>query len=173
MGHGTMMQAVALVAVSGVLLLASWAWRSAIVRHPAPPPPTESWQHVRDQFPLPKDPEDPQRLSKETVEAVVQSDPFSPDRGKQPVVPGGLPGAEGESDPVVQTTTFAYKGRIALGNRQRAIVEHLQTKKTHFLEVGQEVAGFKLLDIQETLVILSDPQTHEEVIVSLTSKGKR
>ncbi len=165
-------QAGLLVAGSVAVLLASWVWRGAIVRTPAPQAPKEPWQHVRDQFPLPKDPEDPQRLSKEAVETVVQANPFSPDRGKQPIVPGGPDGSEATGEAVVETPTFAYKGRISLGQRQRAILEHLQTKKTHFLEVGQEVAGFKLLDIQETRVILSDPKSHEELIVSLTSKGK-
>lgn len=161
-----------LIGVSGVVLLASLAWRSAVIQRPLPEAPKEQWQHVREQFPLPKDPEDPPRLTKEAVEAVVQADPFSPDRGKQPVLPGGQAAPGSDAEPVQQKPTFAYKGRIALGQRQRAILEHLQSKKTHFLEVGQEVAGFKLLDIQETRVILSDPHTHEELIVFLTSKGK-
>ena len=165
-------QASLLVAVSGLVLLTSWVWRGAIIRTPAPQAPKEPWQHVREQFPLPADPEDPPRLSKEMVEAVVQADPFSPDRGKQPIVSGGSSGGSAAVEPVVETPIFTYKGRISLGQRQRAILEHVQTKKTHFLEVGQEVAGFKLLDIQETRVILSDPQSHEEVTVPLTSKGK-
>ena len=65
---------------------------------------------------------------------------------------------------------FIYKGRINLGKKQRAVIEETTAKKTYFLEVGQAVAGFKVLDIQEKQVILSDPQTSKEVAVSLASK---
>jgi hypothetical protein len=69
---------------------------------------------------------------------------------------------------VAASPKFVYKGRINVGSRQRAILEDAAARKTYFLEVGQAVAGFKVLDIAENRVVLSDPQTNQEVVVSLS-----
>lgn len=172
MRQAALMRSLVFGAVCGAVLVGSWGWRHAVIKAVPPAVPKESWEHVREQFPMPPDPSEPGRLTKETVDAVLQADPFLPDRGKQPVVSGAQPGNTESGPATVETPTFAYKGRIALGQRQRAILEQLQTHKTHFLEVGQEVAGFKLLDIQDDRVILSDPQTHEEISILLSSKRK-
>ena len=53
-----------------------------------------------------------------------------------------------------------------MGAVRRAIVEDAANKKTYFLQVGQEVAGFKVLDIDESQVILSDLNTQKQMVVS-------
>jgi len=62
-----------------------------------------------------------------------------------------------------------FERMLATGRGARAIVEEATSGKTHFLEIGQSVAGFKVLDISESRVVLSDPQTGEEVVVSVVS----
>ena len=107
-------------------------------------------------------------LSTETVEALVRANPFSPQRRLKPPPSGGETGG-GSGEPVAAPKPkFFFKGRIDLGKRQRAIVEDTTSHKTYFLEVGQEVAGFKVLDIAENRVVLSDLQTKQEVVVSLS-----
>ena len=120
---------------------------------------------------MPPELTDAQKVSPEIFEAIISANPFSPVR--RIATPSGesRPGegpAELTAPPKPQ---FAYKGLIKLGNRQRAILEETTTHKTHFLEVGQEVAGFKVLDIAENRVVLSDPQTKEELVVSVASKA--
>ena len=106
----------------------------------------------------------------ETVEAVVQANPFSPQRRFVP--PPTTGGSAGAASPPIDKAQFLYKGQISVGKRQRAIMENTTTRKTHFLEVGQEVAGFKVLDIAQNQVVLSDLQLHEDVVVPLvTSAG--
>ena len=56
-----------------------------------------------------------------------------------------------------------------MGNQQRAIVEEGASHKTYFLQVGQTVAGFKVLDIGQKQVVLSNLATQEELVVSLAS----
>lgn len=113
-------------------------------------------------------------VTSNTLEAVVLANPFSSKRRAAPVpsdsseIPADA--APGTPDAKPQPT-FVYKGRIALGDRSRAIVEDRTTQKTYFVEVGQEVAGFKVLDMTENRVVLSDLQTRQEVVVSLTSSS--
>ena len=112
-----------------------------------------------------------QKLSPEIFEAIISANPFSPVRRIAP--PSGAPGSGDRPADVTASPTpeFTYKGLITLGSRQRAILEEVATHKTHFLEVGQDVAGFKVLDIAENRVVLSDPQTKEEIVVSVASKA--
>ena len=115
--------------------------------------------------------QEPPMLSQEMADAVVRADPFSPQRRLvPPPATGGTGDREGSGDGgQPPQPAFTYKGRVHLGQRQRAIVEETTTRKTYFLEVGQEVAGFKVLDIAENQVVLSNLHTHEEVVVSLTT----
>lgn len=70
-----------------------------------------------------------------------------------------------------EAVLFIYKGRIMLGGMPRAILEEVWSKKTHFLQLGHTVAGFKLVDMTENHVVLSNVKTNESVVVPLTSKS--
>jgi hypothetical protein len=142
-----------------------WWWQQHVRQMPVEGLASDPWDNVKHQYPLPEETGEMSRLSPETVDAVVAANPFSPKRRFVPPPAGTVtPGGEAGPEPA-----FVYKGRINLGKRQRAVVENTTTKKTHFLEVGQEVAGFKVLDISESEVVLSDLATNEELVISLTS----
>ena len=68
---------------------------------------------------------------------------------------------------------FLYKGHVDLGKRQRAIVAETTTGKTYFLEVGQEVAGFKVLDISRTEVVLSDVKTAQQIVIMRKAQDEK
>jgi hypothetical protein len=101
----------------------------------------------------------------------VKANPFSPQRRTAP--PQTTSGAAGTSGAAAAkpATQLVYKGRVSLGATQRAIVEDVTTKKTYFLQVGQEVAGYKVLDMAENEVVLSDVKTHETLQLRLTPKS--
>ena len=152
---------------------ASWQWQQQVARSARAQDRLnmDPWEQVKSQYALPADPGASPVISAELFEAVVSANPFSPQR--RTLAAGaagpeaGTPGHAAEPP----APTFAFKGRINMGGHTRAIVENLAGHKTYFLEVGQEVAGFKVLDIAETQVVLSDPQSHEEVVLSLASKS--
>ena len=157
----------------GVAIVAAgtWGWRASLVRVKPVEPSGDQWEHVREKYPLPEEPADLSPIAPGTAEAIISANPFSQKRrALPPPAELGTSGTPGEV-PEPERPQFAYKGRIAVGSRERAIVENLTTHKTHFLELGQEVAGFKVLDIDENRVVLSDPQTHQEVVLSVTSKA--
>ena len=157
-----MVLAVALALLTAVV----WRWQAAVFHAPRDEVKHESWDHVKEAYPMPKEATDPPQLAPELVESVVRANPFSPNRRLTPLA-GGESGGRGGATTKPLPLRFRYKGRINLG-KQRAIVEETTTHKTYFLEVGQEVAGFKVLDIAENRVVLSDPQTRQEIVVSLT-----
>lgn len=166
-----------LVILPSVAMTGTWWWRVSVFRGTPVQVNRESWEHVKREYPFSEEVEAPQPLPKETLEAIVRANPFSPQR--RPLTPerGGGDGASGggvaEGPEVPPQPQFVYKGRILVGQRPRAIVEDLTAKKTYFLEVGQAVAGFKVLDMTEKQVVLSDPQTHEDVVVSLTPASRQ
>jgi hypothetical protein len=137
-------------------------WRGRLLEDRAKPP-KESWAHVRERFPIPEPVPTASELSPTLLEALVRANPFSPERRK--VEPVAATAAAAAPTPAAR---FVFKGRVVLGAKQRAIVEEQTSKKTYFLQVGQEVAGFKVLDIVENRVLLSDTQSNEEVTLSLT-----
>jgi hypothetical protein len=154
-----------------VAAAAAWGWQSAVLHSKPPATAVMAWTHVQEHYPMPAEPGDAQKLSPEVFEAIMAANPFSSVRRlKRPTdaaaSEGGAPALTAAPAP-----QFVYKGLIKFGNRQRAILEDVTTHKTHFLEVGQEVAGFKVLDIAENRVVLSDPQTKEELVVSIASKA--
>jgi hypothetical protein len=151
---------------------ASWQWFAHVRGSPQLAVATgDSWDHVKQSYPAVTAPVDPPRLPPATVEAVISSNLFAPHRFAEPVGASGTATGAGDGGFMPQTPQFIYKGRVQLGNRQRAVMEDSAAKKTYFLEVGQEVAGFKVLDIAENQVVLSDPQSHQEVVVSLALPG--
>ena len=165
--------AITLAACLAVLTVGTWWWQNAVFRTKPIEVKGESWGHVKEAYPIPGAAPESPILSPGMVEAVVHANPFSPERRLNPPSSTGgaeAGGASGESGEAPRPK-FLYKGQVKLGKRPRAIVEEAATHKTYFLEVGQEVSGFKVLDIAENRVVLSDPQTHEEVVVSLTSSA--
>ena len=162
--------AVGLAVAVVVMTATTWGWQARIFRARPMQVTGEPWEQVKDEYPLPH--EIPPRVlfAPETAEAVVQANPFSPQRRFVPPPPTG--GSDGAASPTPDEAQFLYKGQISVGKRQRAIMENTTTRKTHFLEVGQEVAGFKVLDITQNQVVLSNLHTHEDVVVPLvTSAG--
>ena len=158
-------RALVLAVTLALITAVVWGWQAAVFRAPRDEVKGEPWNRVVDEYPMPKDAAEPAPLSPELVESVVRANPFSPNRRLMP--PTNKASATGGTVTLLPSQ-FLYKGRINVGQRQRAIVEEATTRKTYFLEVGQEVAGFKVLDISENRVVLSDPQTKQEVVVSLT-----
>ena len=150
-----------------VLVGAAWWWRAQVFQSTAPQVKDEPLDLVHEAYPIPPTPQSPE-YSSDALQAILSANPFSPQRRQAPpaaeqAVGGGAAAAKPPA-PV-----FRFKGRINLGKRQRAIVEEIETHKTYFLEVGQEVAGFKVLDIAENRVVLSDPNTTSEVVITLTA----
>jgi len=154
-----------------VVAAAAWWWQAAVAQSQQPAPAAMPWKHVEEQYPMPAELSDAHKLSAEVFAAIMAANPFSSVRRLKPPTDASTP----EGGPLASTAPpapqFVFKGLIKFGNRQRAILEDVTTRKTHFLEVGQEVAGFKVLDIAENRVVLSDPQTKEELVVSIASKA--
>ena len=152
-----------------ILTLAAWWGKQRVMENTARILPRESWEHVQEKFPIPPAPAELSKLTSETLQAVVQTNPFSPLRKTvipQPVIQQPQ-GVQLQSVAPPAKARWIYKGRIEFSKKQRAVMENAATGKTHFLEVGQEVAGFKLLDIAENQVLLSDVEKNEEVVVPL------
>lgn len=169
-GRAALSRTAVLAGVTAALAAAVGWWRLSLLHAPPAAVPREPWERVQQEYPLP--PEEMPRLSggADVAESLVAANPFSPERRRAPPQPG----EQGAGERLAAATPpppprFVYKGRVQLGARQRAVVEETTARKTYFLEVGQEVAGFKVLDIDEKRVLLSNLQTHEEVAVSLTS----
>ena len=151
-------------------MIGAWCWRRTMFSIPAEHVHAEErWDHVKQDYPISQEPFHVPELSPELLESIVHANPFSLTRHYVPPPPDQSAGPGGGLVSKPPPPLFVYKGRINLGSRQRAIVEDTTTKKTYFLEVGQEVAGFKVLDITENRVVLSDPNTNKEVEVSLIS----
>jgi len=164
---------VALAVGLAVAAIATVRWRGVIVRAQRVEVEGESWEHIKDDYPPLPDPLEPPALAAELFDAVLQANPFSPQR--RPVSAAdetGAPGGAGQSVSAPITPQFLYKGHVDLGKRQRAIVEETTTGKTYFLEVGQEVAGFKVLDISRTEVVLSDVKTAQQIVIMRKAEGE-
>lgn len=149
-----------------------WRWRSSVIGGPRVELASEPWDQLKASYPLPLGPQDAPTLSNAVVDSVLQANPFSPQRRAVSTAVGNPQqgGGGGRAPVAAGPPQFIYKGRIHLGKRQRAVIEETTAKKTYFLEVGQVVASFKVLDIKENQVVLSDPQTSKEVVVPLASK---
>jgi hypothetical protein len=162
---------VALAACSAVAAFSAWQWQRHVDRGaPAEQVKADAWEHVKTQYPVPESLSPAPALSAELFQAVVGANPFSPQRRAASAAGSAGRGAT-IITPKATAPQFAYKGRIDLGSRQRAILEDQAAKKTYFLEVGQEVAGFKVLDISESQVLLSDPKSQEPLAIPLASKS--
>ena len=161
-----------LAACLAVIAAGAWQWQLSVARSARAELKTEPWEQVKTQYPMPAEPAQTSALSADVVESVVAANPFSAQRKAAATASEGT-GGEAALGQLAEPPApqLLFKGRINVGSRQRAIVEDTTAKKTYFLELGQAVAGFKVLDIGETQVVLSDPKSHENVIVPLASKG--
>ena len=162
-----------IVALSlAVVTIGVWRWRSSVFQSPRRQAVSESWDQLKETYPLPSGPQTLPMLANEVVDTVLHANPFSPQR--RAVATDVENPQQGSRAGIASVASgppqFIYKGRINLGKKQRGVIEETTSKKTYFLEVGQAVAGFKVLDIQEKQVILSDLQTSKEVVVSMASK---
>ena len=168
-GNSQLGQSIVLTIALAVIASGTWWWQAGVFRAKPTEVKSDAWDHVKEDYPLVQEPSTPPRLSAEMVDALVHANPFSSQRRLVPPPSGGDATGAGAEAIEPPKPKFAYKGHLNLGSRQRAIVEDTTTHKTHFLEVGQEVAGFKVLDITENRVVLSDLHTHEEIVLSVTS----
>ena len=166
MSDGTPSRLVMAVAVAAAMAAVTWWWQAGVFRARRVDVPPEAWQQVKDDYPLSPDAQEPSILSSKVAEDVIRANPFSPKRHQQPPK-AEVEGAAQSAQP--PSPKFVYKGHINVGQHQRAIVEDTANHKTYFLEVGQEVTGFKVLDIAENRVVLSDLQTKEDLVVSLSA----
>lgn len=150
-----------------------WQWQQQVRRTLPPVLATEPWQQVREQYPAPHEFAYAGELPEAFLKGFIRANPFSPQRRKVPETPG----AGGDAVPAASAPPppqFIFKGRVLMGTKQRAVLEDAAAKKTYFLQVGQEVAGFKVLDIAETQVVLSTPNSEEPLLLRLTPKeGKK
>ena len=158
-------QALTLAGILAVFGLSAWGWHQAVVRSKPGRLPAESWEHVKQQYPLPDELGITDGLPVESAQAVVQANPFSQQRHP----PVELGGQAGTAPPTPPPAAFVFKGRVTIGSRERAIMEETASKKTYFLQVGQTVAGFKVLDIGQKSVLLSNLTTKEELVVAIAS----
>ena len=153
-----------------IAAIGTWWWRSTVFHTHVTAVKEEPWQHVKEQYPEPADAAQLPALSPETIDAVVHANPFDATRRSVPATEGGGANA-GPAEPAPPSKPqFVYKGLVTLGTKRRGIVEDTTIHKTYFLEVGQEVTGFKVLDIAENRVLLSNLKTNEEVVVSVSEK---
>ena len=154
------------------LTAGTWWWRSQVFAAKRGQLKAEHWERIKEKYPTASGLAEPASLPPELMDAVLNANPFSADRRPVQAAVETKPGGAEATVIEPPTPQFVYKGRINLGTRQRAIVEDTANHKTYFLEVGQEVAGFKVLDMVENRVVLSNLKTNEEVVVSLASTAQ-
>ncbi len=147
----------------------AWWWHRTVAATQSLGLPEELWEQVKEAHPMREPSADIIPLSPQMVDAVIKANPFSPKRREVPPQTADRATDTPESASQPPSPKFTYKGRILVGSRQRAIVEDVVNHKTHFLEVGQEVTGFKVLDMAENRVVLLDPQSREEMVLTLTA----
>lgn len=162
--------AVLLAVIAVVLAAGAWQWRQQALRAAKPAPAEEPWQQIQQRYPVPPPVEEALEVPEELLQGITKSNPFSPERRKANQ-PSETSAADAKIEPEIIPPKFVYKGHVSMGAKQRAIVEDVNTKKTYFLQVGQEVAGSKVLDITSQHVILSDPQSSEPITLTLTPKS--
>src|SRR3989338_11156518 len=112
---------IVLAAVLSLIMLTTWRWHTVVFQtKPASISSDEAWENIKDAYPMPNDIQQVSKISTDSVEALVDANPFSQKRHS--VSPTG--GAEGEKNGGATTEpgtpVLIYRGRINLGKRQRA-----------------------------------------------------
>ena len=154
--------------VIGIAALAGF-WQADVARHSATSAAVESWQQVRERFPMPPETMPMAEPPTDLSQTIVHANPFSPSR--QPPATTAT-SSSGQPTPLpLPPAQFVYKGRIMMSQTPRAILEDATAKKTYFVQTGQEVAGCKVSDIQERQVLLMNLATQESVVVPLAKNA--
>ncbi len=156
------------VAALGLMAMA-WVWQGHVTRRAVAPIESESWQHVRERFPMPSETVALAPASEELPNAIVQANPFSPDRRPPPSASSSSTTASPVTAP--EPPQFVYKGRIMMNDTPRAIVEDVAKKKTYFVQAGQEMNGYRVEDIQAHAVMLTELATHASRVIPLAAKS--
>lgn len=128
--------------------------------------PSISDQELSERFPMPPPFVLPSEEASALLRVAVEAAPFSPERHYVPEPETSAAAGGAGSVAAALPPIFVYKGQIVMGAVKRAVLEDSRAGKTHFLQVGQEVAGFKVLDIDENRVVLSDLKTQDSMTVS-------
>lgn len=159
--------AIAVVCSAG-LAIAAWQWRATMVATAAPPAPPESWEHVRQAFPMPSATVAAGVIPADALTEVVEANPFSPLRRQ---APSGTQASTGPAKPPTPPPPqWVYKGRAQMGAREVAVLADATSGKTHFVQVGQEIGGCKVVEIVENRVVIQDLTTLQ--LQELTSAPK-
>jgi len=158
---------------AAIFLLAAaasvWQWQQTTLQRKAEKAGVEPWRHVRERYPMPETFGGADDRAASVLQSIVRANPFSPMRRQAP--PEEHASNQPAAPPPPPPAQFVFKGRVSMGTTQRAVLEDLTTHKTYFLQVGQEVAGFKVLDIEENRVLLSDLHKQEELTIALTQSS--
>ena len=89
------------------------------------------------------------------------------------------PSAQGAAPAPAETpveSQLLFRGRAVLGKRQVAVIEVESSHETLFVGIGQDVEGFKVIDIAEDRVVLSkspDQQVTLRLADEATHEGAR
>ncbi len=125
---------------------------------PSPPPsrPEKRYQTIADRNifrPLLLPPKEPQ-----------ETETPGPEAADQPVAPPGQDGRPsgtpptGKPDPMAD---LALTGITQVGERLRALLEHVPTRVGRYVSVGDEFRGFRVVDIRgDSVVLEKDGQQH-------------
>lgn len=151
-------------------LAGAWWWRVGLSDAAMIELPVQSWKAAESRYPMPEEAPMEDGLTQEVLSGIVEANPFSPQRRHVPEPAATIRALPTASQTVEEQVMLRFKGLIQLGTRKRAIIENSGDQKTHFLEVGQQVAGYKLLDITESQVLLSHVSTGEEVTLFRASE---
>mgnify|MGYP001559193147 CR=1 FL=1 len=159
-------EAAIVAAVLLVCLLATWLWRSAVLRRAHSLTSPEPWRGVMAKFPMPSDAPDVPEPAETPWADVLTANPFSPQRTPPPS--SGEPAAQAQGAVnAASSPLFVYKGHIAVGKASRAILEETRTKQTYFAQPGQSVAGFLILEVTEERVVLQPPNGAEPIVLQV------
>ncbi|MBI3323744.1 MAG: hypothetical protein HYZ92_00500 [Candidatus Omnitrophica bacterium] len=152
-----------------VVAAGAWVWERGAIAKMKPPAVQEPWQHVQERFPVIEALPSAPAVSEAWLQAVTQANPFSPKRRELVQPPQANP-TQPIAAPAPLAPVFVYKGRVLMGAKTRAVLQDANTKKTSFVEEGQQVAGFQVVAITEEEVTLSNHETGEQVTVHLATK---
>ncbi|MBI3320168.1 MAG: hypothetical protein HYZ89_06240 [Candidatus Omnitrophica bacterium] len=147
----------------------AFSWQRTVSQHQKIPRITEPWEHIQKEFPIPDSFKEASEVSESLLQAVLHANPFSMER--QPPPPTTIGDQAAATPPPPPPPQFVYKGRVLMGAKQRAIIQETQSKKTYFLQVGQEIVGFTVREISESQVVLFDPSASKEVVIPLSSNA--
>mgnify|MGYP001585531498 FL=1 len=164
----TPIESIVVAALLAGVSLGAWQWQRTLSARQPSAVVTERWEHVRELFPPPEPFRIPSETAPETWQGLLRANPFS--RARRHVPPPATEAPAGASQEP-QPPQFVFKGRVTMGTKERGILEDRRQKKTHFVQVGQDVLGFRVMEITEDRMVLSDVKTNERVDVPLASKA--